>query len=56
MSLEIGIMLVILPLAFWAGRVHRRVHGPASMKTQAKRMLLMFVVLGYTQFFCILER
>jgi hypothetical protein len=45
MPLEIWLTLGILPFAFWAGRVHRRVHGPAKMKTQVKRLLIMCAVL-----------
>jgi hypothetical protein len=41
-------LLVLAPVAFYAGRVHRRVHGPATMKTQVKRLLVMFVVLTLT--------
>jgi ABC-type transport system involved in cytochrome c biogenesis permease subunit len=45
MSLEVGIILGILPLAFWAGRVHRRVHGPTPLKTQMKHTLIMGALL-----------
>jgi hypothetical protein len=45
MSPEIWLTLGMTALGGLAGHILKRLYGPPTMKTQAKRMLLMFVVL-----------